>query len=268
MLSRAKRFTGILILIISIISLIISLYFLVQAWRLRQPFSDNLNATFELLSTTLDTTDQGLAVVEQALTNVSGSMTTLEGATLSLESSVNDTSLVLDSFVTLFGEEIPTTITNTHTAIISAESSVAVIDSVLTAIASIPLIGVNYQPPVPLGTSLDQIASSLEPLPDSLKSISSNIDTTNTGLLTLQTQILDITQDIRTINQNLIQAQGVIDQYQQEVDQLQTWVDQGKESVLGWVKTGAWIFTFVLLWLIISQVSLLIQGLEILQEKH
>jgi hypothetical protein len=265
---QVKRIIGILIVAVSIISLIFSLYLLVKVWGLRQQWNDNLNATFELLSATIDTTDQGLIIVEQALTNASTSMTSLESATISLGTTVNDTSLVLDSFVTLFGEEIPAVITDTQNAIGSAEASFSVIDSVLTALSSIPLIGINYQPAVPLSTSLEQIASSLEPLPNSLKDISTSLDSTSSNLLALQTQITDVAQNITGINQNLTQAQGVIDQYQQEVDQFQTWIDKGQEAIPGWINTGVWIFTFILLWLAISQINLFIQGLEMVQKKH
>lgn len=261
MINWIKRIAGILMVIVASLSMLLSLYYLGKVWQGRQPMSSNLELTFELFSTTLDTTDQALLVVEQTLGSIDSSMTVLVSTTLSLGQSVNDTSMLAGSVSKLFGEEIPTAITSTQISLDAAQESALVIDNVLTTLSKIPLIGIQYQPAVPLNTGIAQISTSLAPLSSSLKEISSNLETTSSNLLTLQTEIMTIAGNIDRINQDLSKAQEVIDQYQAQIDQFQTRVNQAKEAIPTLVTSGAWIFTFIILWLVISQAGLLMQGL-------
>lgn len=260
-----KRITGILLVFLASASLLFSMYLLIQIWRIKQPLTDSLVTNFSLLSTALDTSDQALTLIGQALTNTSTTITELEDSTQSLALSANNASLALDSFVILFGKDLPATITNTQASIASAQSSAVIIDNVLTTLSGLPLLNLSYDPSQPLNASLGQISASLGGLPKSLKSISKSLKSTSTSMQTLQTQILDLSTNLGRINQNLVQGQEVVNQYKNEVSQLKAWIQSDIKAIPGWVSRSVWLSTFIIIWLATTQISLLINSLALIR---
>ncbi len=260
--STLKRLTGVIMVLLAVASLLLSLYCLVQVWRLRQPLTEKALSAFDLVSTTLDTTEQGLTVVEGTLDNISLNVATLESATLGMAQSVHDAGLTVDSVALLVGEDLPSAITNTQNALSSAQTSALVIDNVLTALSRVPLIGIDYAPEIPLNLALSNIAVSLSGVPGALKNIEQNMVITGDNLVTLETQVTDISQKVKLINDNLTQAKSVVDQYQEEIAQFQELATSGRQSAPTWVTTAARFLTFLLIWLGISQLGLLVQGLQ------
>jgi hypothetical protein len=259
-----KKLGGGVLVVVSIASLLFSLVCLIQVWRLQQPLADQLLVGFDLAEATLETTDQGLVIVEGALTNVTTNISGLETASTAAAQSIHDTALAIDAFSTLFGNDLPQVITNTRTALASAQTSAAAIDGVLLALSNVPFIGVQYQPATSLGSALNDISVSLGAIPPSLSNIQRNLDTTNTNLLTLESQIIAVSQNIELINENLEQAQSVVDQYQTQVATARGMISAGKQAVPQTIRTAAWVLTFFVIWLAISQAGMLIQGIGML----
>jgi hypothetical protein len=263
-----KKTLGALLVIVSIIGLLISVLLLTQVWNLRKPVSDKLQSGLTLLSSTLQTTDEGLNTIEQVVNNAYTSTVSLDDATLTLAQSIHDVSLLADSASTLVGEDLITTITNTQTALASAQASAEVIDNLLTTFASIPLIGIEYNPPVPLNVALGQVFDSLDPLPASLKKIQTDLITSQGNLQDLEEQVTVLNQKLTSITQNLVLAQAVINNYQTEVTQVKTWVQTGKDSLPKWILSISWLLTVIIVWLAASQIGTLLQGIDLLAQKR
>jgi uncharacterized coiled-coil protein SlyX len=262
-----RRIVGVGMIIAAIVWMLISLFFLVQIWRLRQPVTDWVVTNLDLLYTTCSTTENGLMVIESTVANFSDTTTALETTTIAAAQSLHDTGLLVDTLSTLVGEELPTTITNTQTALSSAQTSAVVIENVLYGLASIPLIGINYSPEVPLSQALGQVSASLDALPGSLEDIQGDLDNTHTDLSLLEENLITINQNIQVINDNLTLAQGVIDDFQVQVRQLKTRLDNSRNSAPDWTRTGALILTIVVLWQGFSQASILVQGIDMLAKR-
>jgi uncharacterized phage infection (PIP) family protein YhgE len=258
----ARKIIAVLMILFSIISLAVSAFFAVKLWTSQATLSEKLVDNLTQISETLTTTDRGLVVVNETLDNISGSVGTLSDTTLTLADNVNKTSSTIDSFGSLFNEDIPTTITNTQEAIFSAQLSAAVIDGLLSGLSNVPLIGLDYNPEESLSSALGDVADSLDPLPASIKGIGDDLDSMGSSMLTLQTDIQVISEDISTISKNLEDAQGVVTQYQAQIDQLESGVSSAIEQAPNWVKFMVWAVTFLLLWLMVAQVGLLVQGIR------
>jgi hypothetical protein len=263
-----KKTLGTLLVSVSIIGLLISLFLLVEVWHQRKPVLANLQSSLTILSSTLQTTDEGLSIIELAVNNAYTSTVSLDDATLSLAQSIHDVSLLADSAATLVGEDLITTITNTQTALASAQASAEVIDNLLNTLASIPLIGIDYNPPVPLNVALGQVSDSLDPLPASLKKIQTDLITSQGDLQDLEEQVIVLNQKLTSITQNLILAQAVIDNYQTEVAQLKTWVQTGQDSLPKWIMSLSWLLTIIIVWLAATQIGTLLQGIDLLAQKR
>lgn len=263
----ARKIIAVLMILFSIVSLAVSLFFIVKLWDNRAEMTEKLVNNLTKFSETLITTDKGLVVVDETLDNVSVSVGTLADTTLTLADSVNKTSATIDSFGTLFIEDIPTTITNTQEAILSAQVSAAVIDGVLTGLSNVPLIGLDYDPQESLSSALGVVADSLDPLPQSIKGIGDDLDSMGTSMLTLQTDIQVISEDVTTISKNLEDAQIVVAQYQEQIDEIEISVNKGIEQLPNWVKYTVWALTFLLVWMMVAQVGLLTQGIHLINSQ-
>ena len=258
-----RRTTGAILIFTAVICLVVSIFFLVQIWRLRQPVTTSLESNLGLLYETSITTNNGLTLVENTLGNLINTTVTLDETTVAIAQSIHDTGLLADTTADLVGENLQTTIRDAQTALDSAQTSAAVIDDVLSALASIPFIGLEYNPEVPLAQALGQVSTSLDTLPPALENIQGDLESAQTNLLQVESNLININQDIQDITNSLTQAQNVIDDYQVEVGELQTRLERARSSAGDWVQTTAWWLSFGVVWLAIMQVGMLVQGFEL-----
>ncbi len=259
-----RRITGSLMIIAAIVSLLVSAIFLVGIWRLRQPVTARLVEILDLLYATTATMADSLSLVENTVISLTDASETISQSSLAIADTIDGAGNMTDSFARLLGDELTTTITDTQTAILSAQASAVVIDNILSGLASIPLLGFDYNPPVPLNQALGNISDTLSPIPTSLEQIQGDLESTSTNLLGLQEDLQLINLNLRNIVITLTEAQTVIDEYQQEIEALKTRLEHSRTAAPDWILTAAWLLTFVIAWLSISQLGLLLQGFDIL----
>jgi chromosome segregation ATPase len=264
----SKKVLGVVLVCTSAIGFLLSLFFLFQVWQYRQPVTDKLQSSLDHASSLLHTTDDALAVIDQVVQNVYTSTLYLDDATNALAQTMQSTSSFMDSAGAFVGEDLINTITNTQTALSSAQASAGVIDNILSSISKIPLIGINYNPKLPLNLALGQVSASLDPVQESLKNFQTNLNTTQANMQELTGQISTLDKNISTINNNLVQAQTTIDHYRAQVNSLTSSVENAKTSLPAWITTIAWLLTLIILWLVMIQIGIFIQGILLLAPDH
>lgn len=259
-----RKVVAVLMILVSIISLAVSLFLIVKIWSNQAMWKEKAVENLTNFSTSIATTDEALVVINETLGNVSLSVSALSDTTLTLADNINQTSTTIDSFGTLFTEDIPTTITNTQQAIMSAQISAAVIDGVLTGLSNVPLIGLDYDPEQSLSSALGSVADSMNPLPRSIKGIGDDLESAGDSLLSLQTDVQIISEDISNISENLDDAQLVIIQYQKQIDQLEITLTDSIDRAPEWINYAVWAVTLLLVWMMVAQAGLLAQGIHII----
>lgn len=264
MKTALHRIVGFLLVTAALISLLISAFFLVMIWRYRQPATARIVENLDLLYATTVTMEDSLLLVDDTVTSLSAASETISSSSNAMENAISDGSVMTDSFATLLGENLTATITDTQTAIVSAQASATVIDNVLTGLASIPFIGIDYNPPVPLNKALGNISDTLSSIPPTLEEIQSDLNSTGANLRQLESDLGQINRNMQNILDTLEKAQRIIDDYQQQVSQLKTRLDHSRTESPKWILAAAWGLTFVIAWLSISQLGLLLQGFDIL----
>ena len=260
----SKKAVGITIISISTLGIFLGIFSLFQAWHYRQPVTNSLRSGLDKSATILQTTGEGLTVIDQVIKNVYTSTVYLDDATNTLAQTMESTSQFMDSAGSFVGTDLINTITNTQAALNSAQASAVVIDNILTTMSKIPLIGIAYNPETPLNKALGQVSSSLDPVQSSLMDFQSNLDDTNTSMQRLKDQIATLDQKISTINNNLLEAQTTISSYRTQVDSLNLSVERVKSNLPTWVTSLAWMLSAIILWLLIIQVGIFLQGISLL----
>ncbi len=244
------------------LGILISLLLLFQVWRYRQPVTEKLQSSVNRFSSVLQISDDGLTVIDQVVKNVYTSTVYLDDATNAFSQTVQSTSMFMDSANTFVGDNLLTTITNTQTALGSAQASAKVIDNILSTMSKIPLIGITYNPAVPLNTALGDVSSSLDPLQNTLKDFQTNLEGTRTNMREFSDQISVLNKNILTIQANLNQAQVTIHKYRAQISSLQSWLLEIKTNLPAWMNIIAWIISLIIVWLIIIQIALMLQGIS------
>jgi hypothetical protein len=268
MTRASSKALGVIMICISAIGFLFSIFFLFQIWHYRQPFKDSLQAGLEQSSAILQTTGEGLTVIDQVVSNVYTTTVSLDDTTSTLLQTMQSTSRFINSAGVFVGEDLINTITNTQTALNSAQSSAIVIDNILSAMSKIPLIGITYNPTKPLNKALGEVSSSLNPVQVSLKNFQTNLDNTQANLKVLTDQISTMDQKIITINNNLLQAQTTIDSYRSQVDSLKSSIERAKITLPTWITTLLWTLTAIILWMVLIQIGILLQGIMLLSTNH
>jgi len=260
-----KKTFAVLMVIVTSIGILLSLFFLFLTWRVRQPVTEKLQTVSKQTSSLLQTTIVGLDIIDQVVTNVYSSTLYLDDATNALAQTIENTDQFIDSAGTFVGEGLNTTISNTQKTIESAQASAQVVDNILTTLANIPLIGIDYNPSTPLSTALGDVSASLDPIQESLIGFQDNLIATQSNLQLFVDQLELMEQNISDINQNLASSQAVIENYKSQVISMKAWLDNAVISMPTWITTVCIILTIFILLLIFVQGSILLQGIYMFQ---
>ncbi len=263
-----KRTIGTILILLAAVSLLFSLYAVIQVHRLQEPVREGVVEGIDSLDSALDTLGEALNLLKDVLINTTSLLNSAKTTAVNIAQSIHDTGLMADNLVTLTRDDLPLTIANTQTSLASAQSTATIIDGVLEGLAKIPLLGLDYRPDVPLSTALGQVSTSLDPLYTSLQDVSDDLETTSTDLQAVETEIIQISLDIGDTLKNLSSAQELIISYLEQITVLQIKLDKARQNAPGIIESAAWICTLLLLGLAVAQAGTLVHGLEMVMEKR
>jgi hypothetical protein len=175
---------------------------------------------------------------------------------------------VVDEIAKLMTENLPKTIESTNTSLRTAQESAKVIDSVLSTLSSIPLIGssIGYNPQVPLDQALGEVADSLTGLPDSFANMGDSLKATSGNLETFQADLTVMAESIGEIEKNVAQFDTVVSGYQSSIARLNTRLSTFKANLPSIIRTVKLALTIFFVWMAIVQFGLFTQGWELIVE--
>lgn len=153
----------------------------------------NLTGRLESVAELLDSTAGALENAAGALDDTSVGLETTEVA-------LANTEPLLGSVSELLGTQAPETIRSTRSALLSAQDGARAMDRVLRGLS---LLGLDYNPDVPLDESLAQTAASLEPLPRALEQVESDLETVQGDLELLRGDLDTVASDLDELSETL-----------------------------------------------------------------
>lgn len=267
-LVKPNRLLGLIFVVFAVIGIVFSIIGLVEVWRVKPVLAQSVSDNLALLDQTLTTTGDGLNLIGQMVQTITTDVGSLHTTTQSLAQAIHATNPMLDSLSTLSGQTLPDTISATQASLASAQGSALLIDNVLGALTSIPFSPVaQYKPEVPLHTSLAQISTSLDEIPPSLVTIHTSLVAGKANLGQVEVELTKISGTFQEISDNLDSAQKVVDQYKQILNQFKARIEAAQRAAPGWITGFAWGATFLLIWLLISQLGLYMQGMDLLRRR-
>ena len=258
-----NRIVGAALIIAAIAGLIFSLVALVGVWWAKPLVRARASANLSTIAQTLEATSQGLDLTEGSLESTIGAVVALQATIEGSANTIEATIPMFDALGNLTGGELPDAISSAQTSLIAAQESAELIDSVMNALAGIPLIGLDYEPPVPLHVALGELSSSMNDVPTSLATMEISLADTSDNLQVMQADIESIAANLEGIISGLEDSQDVITQYQQIIADTQAQIvnlDRLLEDYLVWL---AWGLTLILVWILVLQLGMLVQGVDL-----
>ena len=259
-----SRLTGFVLILGAILGFIISLSGLVFVWASQATISGQVSDTLETLDQTVQATTEMLAVVDQSLEQAETNINLIETSISNVSLTIESTAEMATSVSGLVGEEFTQVVTDTQTALVSVEGSAKLIDDTLRIVSAVPFIGARYQPDVPLQTSIAQVSENLEELTPSLTAIQTDLLTTAESLGQIRVGLDELSTSIGEIETSIASARSVLEQYIHLVSELNEDISQLESNLPRWLQIFTWGTTLGLIWLMIAQIGLLLQGLAFL----
>lgn len=259
-----SRLTGFILILGAILGLILSLSGLVLLWASQATITLQISETLDTLDQTVQASTEMLSVMdhslEQAETNIGLIETAIAGVSLTIE----NTAGTANSVGTMVGEDFTQVITDTQTTLDSVASSAKLIDDTLRIISAIPFIGARYQPDVPLQTTIGQVSDNIGDLTPSLTTIQTDLLATAESLGQIRSGLDELSASLNDIETNVASARSVLGQYTVLVNDLSEDISRLETSLPRWLRIISWGLTLGLIWLVIAQIGLLLQGLAFL----
>ena len=256
------RLLGYILVVLSVLGLLFSIIGFVSPWVIKSRAEEGLNNLLDIVSETLLTTDDGLRVLDSTLGTVISDLSIIENTFMNLEGTITGISSSIDKSSKLIGDDLRLTIINTQSSLSAAASGAEIIDRTLTFLSKIPLIGVDYEPDVPLNISLNQAAESMDEIPTSFESMEQDLGETASGLLLLNTNISELADNLSELEDNIVGARDVLRDYRKIIADVQIQTSNLSEN-LGLYLTILFIFvTGFFFWLGLAQAHILLQGLD------
>jgi methyl-accepting chemotaxis protein len=263
------RTAGVTLIAAGVAGVLFSVIALVVVSRLLSNVQAAADRRIIQLDRALAATGDGLVVAHDSLGRAEATMRSLHTTIDDASQAITDTLPALDRVGALVGEDLPTTITSTRSALASAQETARVADSLLGTISQFQLIGAElYDPKVPLNVAIEQVADSLNSLPESLASVQGDLRQTAGNLGKVNAQLGSVAGNMGDIGTSMADADSVITKYQGIVGELRGQVEDVRRKLPGWLSAIRLGISLMLVWLGIAQIGLLTQGWELVQRSR
>jgi uncharacterized phage infection (PIP) family protein YhgE len=258
------RLAGVLLVFGAILGTLLTGGSAYYIWSTKNSVTQQLIDNIDLFDRSIHTTSDGLKVAELSLDKIRNSIALVKASTHTLASSIEQTGPSVQSLSKLVGNDLPGIVIDTRQSLTAAEDSARLVDDTLRIVSAIPFIGPRYKPAVPLQQSVQNVNQSLQNLPASFYQMQQGILTADQNMQTFKKGIDDLSLELDTFDSSLAEALSAVQQYQDISKELITRVDHFQTSFPVWLQRSYLILSLFLFWLVLLQISLLIQGLQLL----
>ena len=253
---------GLVLVILALISLVIDVAGIVQVWVLREPMTRDAIITLDLLNSTLDTTSQGLGIAKGSLKSVTTTLGALQTTVQSAAVTIDNASSSVNSVSSVIGTNLSGTVTSALGTLDAVENTTRTIDEVLTGLASLPFLNVQYDPAKSLSASVSDLSDQLNKIPESLGTLEKNLSDSGSSLDKVSDDANALAVSLGTVEKEMAQLVAVIEQYETQVKAFQGTVRNLREHIVTIVWGIVLFASFVLFWIGVTMVQTLATGLR------
>ncbi|PDV96556.1 hypothetical protein [Candidatus Chloroploca asiatica] len=261
--SRSKRTLGLTLMATAWLGLLISLSGILFVLVTGRVASEALARELAILDRALLVTQEGLQVADGTLTDTQLTIRSLSNTVNSTSRTLVATDPTLTTLRDVTGTSLPKTLDSTNQALKAASESARLVDDVL---GTLGFFGLRYEPEVPLSIAIKQVADSLVDLPTALDEVTEGLGTAQDNLRIIADDLEEVAAGLDLIALNLDEAMTVVADYETIVIELRNEVAAVQVSAPFWFVLVQFGLILLLVWLGLAQISLFVQGRQLLAE--
>ena len=195
-----------------IVGVVLGIMALVAAWQLLSSFGRSTSETLQLLTTTLSTTVEGATTALETLALAEEGMSDAETALAAAGAGLEELGGVLTNSASLLGGDVPDTLDAITASFPAMIDTARVIDTTMSALS---LLGVDYQPEVPLDQSLQAVAEDLGPLAEDLRAQADPLASAAEQVGVVGQSVDAVGVSVRAVTDQLAGSRELVTDYQQ-----------------------------------------------------
>lgn len=184
-------------------------------WFIVGDLFNRLDSSLQLTADSLSTVSETLDVAGESLNTLGLAFDNVIAASGHASASSATVSEALAQTVSVVGSDLPASIDSIRTAMPGLIEAARVIDSTLSGLA---LIGVPYNPDVPLDEAFSDLDRQLEPLPETLRANARVIAGLIPEAQGFQEQTAELTIQVEEIRMSVDSAGRLIEQYRAQAE--------------------------------------------------
>ncbi|MDP3984193.1 MAG: hypothetical protein Q8Q52_04205 [Acidimicrobiia bacterium] len=224
----ARHSRGPSILRVGIVGLIGAAAITIVAWLLIEDLFSRLGDSLEVTGEALLTVGATLDLADSALGTLNESLETATAATGHAAESSQTVAAAVSETVVIVGESLPMSIEAIRDAMPGLIEASNVIDTTLSGLA---LIGVPYNPEVPLDEAFSELDRQLAPLPAGLRANADIIANLIPEADGFYRETVVLTGQIEQIRRSVEEARAFIDEYRSQATRFDTVVKETAASL-------------------------------------
>ena len=255
-METVKKILAGVVIAVSIIGIAICLAGIYFSWSFNTPVTQAIEGVLTGVERFLMVTDEGLGRLNEGLGEAETAVSTIEDAVVDAGETINETNIAFEILDATVGDTLFPKIENMAGTAVSIAEAVVAFNDTLEAANEIPFVDVPTLTP-----QLEELATELE-------IIRTDVQETRAELQAIKEEnvakpVNAITERTSRISNGLDEVQTAVSDGQAKVNETLDNVGVTKSKVARTIDLISITITVLLLWLILAQASLIVQGLGI-----
>jgi ABC-type transporter Mla subunit MlaD len=187
-----------------------------------------LDASLAAAGTVLATTTEAVDVIDGVLDDTAAALSSMEDTLQGGQEGMEEAAALAAGLGTLVTEEVPEALDGVLASMPALVDTARVIDRTMRALS---LVGVDYDPEVPLDQSISGIEQTLEPLPEQLRAQQAALEGLSASMAAMAASLGDLSTQVAALGDGLSDASGLIDEYRASVGDVSAVVESARSSL-------------------------------------
>ena len=253
-----KKILAGIVIAISIIGVAICLAGIYFSWSFNTPVTEAIEGVLTGVEKFLMVTDEGLGRIHEGLGEADTAVNTIEGAVVDAGETINETNIAFEILDATVGDTLFPKIENMAATAVSIAEAVVAFNNTLEAANEIPFVDIPTLTPQleELSTELETIRTDVQETRDELQAIKEE---------NVAKPVNAITERTTRISDGLGEVQTAVADGQTKVNETLDSVGETKAKVARTIDLISITITVLMLWLILAQASLIVQGLGVIR---
>jgi chromosome segregation ATPase len=251
-MNTARRIAALLIMVIGLLVLLASLAGIAGTWIVRGQLDAELTGIVTAAETRAGAIQQRLTGLDTVLTQARAQVSAVEQEVQAFGSDMEQNKPLLSAISDRLGLDLSPLVERGREILTSVRETVTAVSSAIEAINAIPFISV----PVPELETLSKLSQDIEAFRTEVQDLRATIDQRRTEII--EGAVSLVTTPTLQIGGVLDEMQTTVSGYREEVRAVQDGLSALNSGISSGLTWAAAILTFVLVWMVLSQVALLV----------